>query len=320
MAEQRTFSGILLIQPPDLPASQPVSPAQAGVPAQPAVLPTGLPSTGAAPALAADPPMTPAGARPASGRQAILPGPATGGIGVRWQPLEILPARSAAPPPLGPATPAETGYWVSISGTELVPPPVPPVRSQGSGNAQAAASPPASAPVGGSGPPPQAAERRQTRGWERLVGALAAVLVAALLLQSGAYAARLWQSRQSNAVVLVADIGHGGTSVLTVLFRDHRLVVFEIDDENPQHTSVFTSTIAIAVPDDQAVLVASLQTILVRGRLDLVVHLYGGWLYHPEVTALLINNVAQLKAAPQAPGFRDPTPDELRRALQKLGA
>ncbi len=145
-------------------------------------------------------------------------------------------------------------------------------------------------------------------------------LLVYLLVQWISYSYWVGQNGQSNSVTLTQDIGHGGVSAITVLFHDHTLVVVEVDNNDPQRVSVIKANQEIAIPDGSGVVNASLQSLLQPGRLDLVITIRGGIAYHTEFTTFLVNNIDQLKQNPQAPGFREPSANELHQALQKLGS
>ncbi len=145
-------------------------------------------------------------------------------------------------------------------------------------------------------------------------------LLAYLLLQWVTYSWLVWSNASSSSVTLMRDIGHGGMSEITVTFSNHTLIVIDVDGYDPQHTTVMKVNEAIAIPDNDGVVTASLDTILQSNRLDLVIKIKGGLAYHTEFATILINNVAALKSNPQAPGFREPTAAELQQALQKLGS
>lgn len=134
------------------------------------------------------------------------------------------------------------------------------------------------------------------------------------------YTSLVWGNGANNAVTLIRDIGHGGTSQVTVAFSDHTLLVTEMDANDPGRVTVMKVNEVILLPDESTVVTATLEEILKSGRLDLVIRLKGGLAYHTEFTTVLINNVAAVKQDPQAPGFRAPTAAELKQALQKLGS
>ncbi len=152
-----------------------------------------------------------------------------------------------------------------------------------------------------------------------LASFLAICLLVYLLVQWATYTYWVWQNGQSSSVTLIQDIGHGGVSEITVLFHDHSLLVIDVDNDDPQRTTVIKANQQIAIPDGGGVVHASLQDVIRLGRLDLIITIRGGLAYHTQFTTLLVNNVDALKKNPQAPGFREPTADELRKALQKLG-
>ena len=141
-----------------------------------------------------------------------------------------------------------------------------------------------------------------------------------LAVQWVTYTSLVWGNGANNAVTLIRDIGHGGTSEVTVAFSDHTLLVTEMDANDPSRVTVMKVNEVMVFPDDSTVVTAALQEILKSGRLDLVIRLKGGLAYHTEFTTVLINNVAAVKQNPQAPGFREPTAAELKQALQKLGS
>jgi hypothetical protein len=145
-------------------------------------------------------------------------------------------------------------------------------------------------------------------------------LLAYLLVQWATYSWLVWGNGSSNAVTLIKDIGHGGLSEITVAFSDHSLIVTDIDGNNPQRATVMKVNEVIAIPDNDGVVTASLADILQPGRLDLIIKIKGGLAYHTEFATLLVNNIAALKANPQAPGFREPTSAELQQALPKIGS
>jgi len=153
-----------------------------------------------------------------------------------------------------------------------------------------------------------------------LGGLLVVLLLVYLLVQWVTYSYWVGQNAQSTSVTLTQDIGHGGMSSVTVLFHDHTLVVVDVDNNDPGRVSVVRANEEIAIPDGSAVVNASLQPLIQPGRLDLVIVIRGGLAYHTEFTTFLVNNIDQLKQNPQAPGFREPSVDELRQALQKLGS
>jgi hypothetical protein len=164
--------------------------------------------------------------------------------------------------------------------------------------------------------------RRRLQSWDVLVGAAVLLLCGYLLLAGGLYASRLWEARQTNSVTLLQDIGHGGTSQITVTFERAHLMVTEIDNDDPQRVTILQVDEAIVLGTDKTVVEAWFQAVLQPGRLDLVIQLEGGldWPpYHPQFTTVLINNVAALQNNPHAPGLRAPTAQELQQALRALG-
>ncbi len=238
------------------------------------------------------------------------PGPATGGIGITWRPLD----------PIAPATPKP-----STPTAERVSPPLPLAHASVEVPARPIDEAPAeialernAAPV-----PPAQKPHKRIQHWDVVVGTLVVLLCSYLLLAGMRYAYRLWQARQSNSVVLVQNIGHGGDSQITVTFTsDDWLMVSEIDNDDPTRVTVLAVTQVIALANDKVVLEAWLQTILQPGRLDLVMQLDGGldWLpYRPLFTTILVNNVAAVQKNPHAPGLRAPTAAELQQALRALG-
>ncbi len=152
------------------------------------------------------------------------------------------------------------------------------------------------------------------------VGFALVCLLLYLAVQWTTYTALVWGNGSNNAVTLIRNIGHGGTSEITVTFTDNTLLVTEVDANDPSRVTVMKVNEAIAIPEGSSVLTASLQDILQKGRLDLIISLKGGLAYHTEFTTILINNVAALQQNPQAPGLRAPTPAELAEALQKLSS
>jgi hypothetical protein len=141
-----------------------------------------------------------------------------------------------------------------------------------------------------------------------------------VLLPLGFYVYRVVQARQTDSVTLVADLGHGGDSQITVVFTpDDWLQVTEIDNNDPTRVTVLSLTQVIALADSKVVLEAQLVAILVPGRLDLVIQLDSGQAYQPVFTTILINNVAAVKQNPHGPGLRAPTAAELQQARQQLG-
>lgn len=145
-------------------------------------------------------------------------------------------------------------------------------------------------------------------------------LVVYLLVQWTTFSFWVWQNGQSDAVTLIQDIGHGGPSAITVTFHDHTLLVMDVDNNDPQRTSVIKANEEIAIPDGAGVVNASLKNLLQPGRLDLVISIRGGLAYHSEFTTFLVNNIDQVKKNAQAPAFRQPTADEMKAALAKLGS
>lgn len=145
-------------------------------------------------------------------------------------------------------------------------------------------------------------------------------LLVYVLVQWLSYSYWVWHNGQSDAVTLIQDIGHGGPSAITVTFHDHTILVMDVDNNDPQRTSVIKANEEIAIPDGAGVVQASFKPLLQPGRLDLVISIRGGLAYHSEFTTFLVNNVDQVKKNPQAPGFREPTADEMRAALSKLGS
>ena len=145
-------------------------------------------------------------------------------------------------------------------------------------------------------------------------------LLVYVLVQWMTYSFWVWQNGQSDAVTLIQDIGHGGPSAITVTFHDHTLLVTDVDNNDPQRTSVIKANEEIAIPDGSAVVNAALKNLLQPGRLDLVISIRGGLAYHSEFTTFLVNNVDEVQKNPQAPGFREPTAEEMKAALAKLGA
>lgn len=234
---------------------------------------------------------------------------APGGTSVLGRPLTLqVPAPSAPAPtpptrvPLPPALP--------LAVVEAPPRPAPDVAPHVS-----------SAP---SGPVPGPRHRKQRwQRWDVAVGTLVGLVVVYLLLAGVLYASRLWEARQTNSVTLWQDLGHGGMSQVTVVFENNHLLVSEIDNNDPQRVTILTVNEAIVLSTDKTVLEAWFQAVLLPSRLDLVLQLDGGldWPpYHPQFTAILINNVAAVTKDPHAPGLRAPTASELQQALHKLGS
>ena len=151
-------------------------------------------------------------------------------------------------------------------------------------------------------------------------GFLVICLLAYLLIQWMTYTWLVWGNASSSSVTLLKDIGHGGMSEITVTFSNHTLMVIDVDGNDPQRTTVMKVNEAIAIPDNDGIVTASLEDILQPGRLDLIIKIKGGLAYHTEFATILVNNVDALKQNPQAPGFREPTPTELQQALQKIGS
>jgi hypothetical protein len=145
-------------------------------------------------------------------------------------------------------------------------------------------------------------------------------LLVYLLVQWVTYSYWVWHNGQSDAITLIQDIGHGGPSAITVTFHNHTLVVVDVDNNDPARTSVIKANQEIALPDNAGVVQASFKSLLQPGRLDLVISIRGGLAYHSEFTTFLVNNVDAVKKNPQAPGFREPTADEMKAALPKLGS
>jgi len=145
-------------------------------------------------------------------------------------------------------------------------------------------------------------------------------LLVYLAVQWFTYTTLVWGNGSSSAVTLSQDIGHGGISEITVTFNDHTLLVTDLDGSDPQRVTVMKVNEEIAIPDSAGVVTADLQNILQSNRLDLIIRIKGGLAYHTEFTTILVNNVDAVKKNPQAPGFRQPTADELQQALQKLGS
>jgi hypothetical protein len=177
-----------------------------------------------------------------------------------------------------------------------------------------------------SGSPPAAPQREQHRKWNWwsvAVSTLVLLLVGYLLLAGVLYIFRQWEARQTNAVTLLQDIGHGGLSQVTITFEHNHLMVVEVDNNDPGRVTILQVNEAIVLSTDKTVLEAKFQAILQPGRLDLVIEIDGGldlpYPYHPQFTTLLINNLAAITHDPHAPGLRAPTPTELQQALQKLG-
>jgi hypothetical protein len=153
-----------------------------------------------------------------------------------------------------------------------------------------------------------------------LGGFLLVVVLGYLAVQWTTYTVLVWQNGQNSAVTLLGDLGHGGMSAVTVTFSDHSLVVVEVDNNDPQRTTVMRVQTTITLGDTSTVIEATLQSVLTPHRLDLVIKLHGGFAYRTQFTTVLINNVEAMKTDPHAPGFREPTADELRQALQKINA
>jgi hypothetical protein len=149
---------------------------------------------------------------------------------------------------------------------------------------------------------------------------LVIALLVYLLVQWTTYTFWVWQNGQSDSVTLIQDIGHGGPSAITVTFHDHTLLVIDVDNNDPQRTSVIKANEEIAIPDGSGVVNASFKNLLQPGRLDLVISIRGGLAYHSQFVTFLVNNAAEVKKNPQAPGFREPTADEMKAALSKLGS
>ncbi len=145
-------------------------------------------------------------------------------------------------------------------------------------------------------------------------------LLVYVLIQWTTYSYWVWQNGQSDAITLIQDIGHGGPSAITVTFHNHTLVVVDVDNNDPERTSVIKASQEIAIPDNASLVQASLKHLLQSDRLDLVISIRGGLAYHSEFTTFLINNVDAVKKDPHAAGFREPTADEMKAALPKLGA
>lgn len=225
------------------------------------------------------------------------------------------------PPPVAPA-PAEPATRSQPS-TELVPPPQP----EANGRVEVPA-PPGESPAPptpgpqASAPPALPPKPKRLNPWTVAAGIPVFLLVGYLvLLPLGFYGYRVIQARQTDSVTLVADLGHGGDSQITVLFTtDDWLQVTEIDNDDPTRVTELAVTQMIALADSKVVVEAWLQAMLVPGRLDLVMQLDSGQAFQPALTTVLINNVAAVKKDPHAPGLRAPTASELQRARQQLGA
>lgn len=235
-------------------------------------------------------------------------------LGIAWQPPQ--PAAPGAPAPAEPATRSQPS-------TGLAPPPLPETHEQ----MEAPAPPEPEAVPSVTGPEPPAppvrpAKPRRLNFWTVVAGIPVFLLVGYLvLLPLGFYLYRVLQARQTNSVTLVADLGHGGDSQITVLFTaDDWLQVTEIDHDDPTRVTRLSVTQVIALADSKVVLEACLQAILVPGRLDLVMQLDSGQAFQPVFTTILINNVAAVKTNPHAPGLRAPTANELQQARHKLSA
>lgn len=145
-------------------------------------------------------------------------------------------------------------------------------------------------------------------------------LLVYVLVQWLTYSYWVWHNGQSDAITLIQDIGHGGPSAITVTFHNHTLLVMDVDNNDPERTSVIKANEEIAIPDNAGVVQAYFKNLLKPDRLDLVISIRGGLAYHSEFTTFLVNNVDEVKKNPQAPGFREPTAAEMKAALPKLGA
>jgi hypothetical protein len=151
-------------------------------------------------------------------------------------------------------------------------------------------------------------------------GFLVICLLVYLLVQWVSYSWLVWGNASSSSVTLIRDIGHGGLSQITITFSNHTLFVIDVDNNDPQRTTVLRVNEEIAIPDNDGVVTASLEPLLQANRLDLVIKIKGGLAYHTEFATILVNNVEALQKDPHAPGLREPTASELQQARQKLGA
>lgn len=222
------------------------------------------------------------------------------------------------PPPPAPVAPAHSEPATrSQPSTELVPPPLPEAPAR----PEEAPTPPAASPQA-SAPHALPPKPGRLNPWTVAAGIPVFLLVGYLvLLPVGFYVYRALQARQTDSVTLVADLGHGGVSQITVLFTtDDWLQVTAIDNDDPTRVTELAVTQVIALADSKVVVEAWLQAILVPGRLDLVMQLDSGQAFQPALTTVLINNVAAVKKDPHAPALRAPTASELHQARQKLGA
>jgi hypothetical protein len=238
----------------------------------------------------------------------LTPGRTTGGIGVIWQPLEESPFSPPPPEPEPEPSQALVSTPLFVSGVQVQAPPFPEEEIEIID----------SLPL----PPQRTPQKRRVQWWDVAVGALVVAVVAYLALAGVLYASRLWQARQTNSVTLLQDLGHGGTSQVTVLFGHNHLTVTEIDQNDPQRVTILTVNEAIVLSTDKTVLEAWFQAVLQPSRLDLVIQIEGGldWPpYHPQFTTILVNNVAAIQKDPHAPGLRAPTTAELQQALHVLG-
>ncbi|HLW01933.1 MAG TPA: hypothetical protein VKT82_24990 [Ktedonobacterales bacterium] len=252
--------------------------------------------------------------------------PATRDLEIAWQPPH--PSAPDVPAPAGPATRSQPTTELvapplpkSQPSTELVPPPPEANEQVEVSTPVAEASAPAATGLQTGVPLAPKPVPRRLNPWTVVAGIPVFLLVGYLvLLPVGFYGYRIIQARQTDSVTLVADLGHGGESQVTVLFTpDDWLQVTEIDNNDPTRVTELSVTQMIALADNKVVVEAQFQAILQPGRLDLIIQLDSGQAFQPAFTTILINNVTAVKKNPHAPGLRAPTASELQLARQKLG-